>query len=76
MLTYNGGIINVESITLDYLLKNGYEGLFNDDCGCSIDDTAPCGDCPLTCKPGYKLLTPGGECDFVIVPEQDDTDVK
>ena len=64
--------MNVKEIVLDYLLKNKYEGLFNEgsECGCLIDDFMPCCDglC-VDCQPGYKL--PGDEeCDFLVGPEQ------
>jgi hypothetical protein len=35
----------VKDIVREYLLANGADGLCTDDCGCSVDDLAPCGDC-------------------------------
>ena len=34
--------MNVYEITKKYLIDNGYDGLFTDDCGCLVDDLMPC----------------------------------
>lgn len=44
-----------EIITI-HLKQNGYDGLCTDDCGCLIDDLAPCGSIGLNCKAGYKAV--------------------
>lgn len=44
----------VQEIITIHLKQNGYDGLCNDDCGCLIDDLAPCGNISLNCKAGYK----------------------
>ena len=31
----------------------GFDGLCNDQCGCDIDDLAPCDDMQNDCTPGY-----------------------
>ena len=42
-----------------YLIKHGYDGLYCDECGCTIDDLMPCcGDWAIDCMAGYK-----GPCD-------------
>ena len=47
--------MNVYEITKKYLIDNGYDGLFTDDCGCLVDDLMPCdGDCSY-CEAGYKM---------------------
>ena len=47
--------MNVYEITKKYLIDNGYDGLFTDECGCLVDDLMPCGfECGY-CQPGYKL---------------------
>ena len=47
--------MNVYEITKKYLIDNGYDGLFTDDCGCLLDDLMPC-DCDCSyCEAGYKL---------------------
>jgi len=35
--------MTVEEIIKEYLTTNGYDGLCCEDCGCGIDDLAPCG---------------------------------
>ncbi len=68
--------MTVKEIISDYLIKNGYEGLWNEDseCGCAINDNfMPCSDgsCVFSdCQPGYIL--PGNEeYDFMIGPEKE-----
>lgn len=49
--------MNVQSIVTDWLLANGYDGLYNGDCkcGCDTEDLMPCDNpCALYCKAGYK----------------------
>jgi len=46
--------MTVEEIIKEYLTTNGYDGLCCEDCGCGIDDLAPCGDMRLDCVPAYK----------------------
>jgi hypothetical protein len=47
--------MTVREIIKEYLDKNGFDGLCNDDCGCGTDDLAPCLDGPkLDCNPAYK----------------------
>ena len=46
----------VKEILIEWLKANGYTGIHSDECGCSIDDMAPCccsGDNCLDCEPGY-----------------------
>ena len=42
-----------------WLTANGYDGLYNDECGCSIKELAPCSGIGHDCSPGY--LHPGGD---------------
>lgn len=46
----------VKTILVKFLTDNGYDGLCNPDaeCGCGIDDLAPCGSSFLGCKAAYK----------------------
>ena len=50
----------------------GYDGLYADDCGCSVtDDFMPYQDSCACCEPGIKVPCPewcGEGCDFHIVP--------
>lgn len=47
-------------IVKEYLKKNGYDGLCNLNCGCTIDDLTPCCEDFSYCVPGYKVGC--GEC--------------
>lgn len=47
---------NAKEILADWLKANGYGGLFSEgDCGCSIDDLMPCGQCSPFCQAGYLV---------------------
>ena len=53
--------MNVKKITLEYLEKNGFDGLCNPDieCGCFKEDLMPCGWAGIEqCQPGYKGVIP------------------
>ena len=47
----------VLEIVKEYLMKNHFDGLYNEDleCGCSIDNLNPCGDFSGNCKAGYRV---------------------
>jgi len=53
--------MNVSEIIKEYLKKNGYDGLCNDDneCECEPDDLAPCGWLEDKCKPGKRVYSDG-----------------
>lgn len=61
----------VRNIVVDYLIKNGYEGLVEPDgeCGCGLDDLFTCDSENIEgCQPGYKIPCNCGEgCNFHIV---------
>ena len=44
---------NVQNIILEYIKKNGYIGLCNDECGCGcgLEDFMPCGEDCSQCEP-------------------------
>jgi hypothetical protein len=46
--------MDVTDIIKDYLGKNGFDGLFNEDaeCACKADDIAPCGELSASCEAG------------------------
>lgn len=53
----------VHDIIKEFLIKEGYDGLFYPgECACKIDDLCPCGSNCLDCEPGY--LQNKDECDF------------
>ena len=63
--------MTVKEIVKQYLEQNGYTGLYNGDieCGCGLDDFAPCGDMSEHCKAGYL-----NECTTCV--KRKDCDVK
>jgi hypothetical protein len=52
----------IKEIVREYLEKNGYDGLFNDDCACLLNDLYPCGEIG-NCQAGYKGACNGGDCE-------------
>ena len=70
--------MEAREIIKQYLIANGYDGLYSFDCGCTVDDIAPCSDsCFYDCKAGYKTpcdpetCPADGKCDFHIGPRKD-----
>lgn len=52
--------MTVKEIVEKYLRDNGYEGLAGDDCGCGLDDLAPCDNgFPSECVPAYRVMCDG-----------------
>lgn len=48
--------MNVRRILKQWLVDNGYDGLYStDECYCYIDDLAYCGDIDALCRPGCKI---------------------
>jgi hypothetical protein len=56
---------NVKQILENWLIENGYSGLWCEECGCEIDDLMPCCGADASgidiCKAGYKIYCTG-EC--------------
>lgn len=50
--------MTVKEIIIKYLDDNSYDGLCNDNCGCSKDDLVPCGSIQEDCNTAYRC-----ECD-------------
>ena len=63
--------MTVKEIVVKYLKDNGYDGLYDEmDCGCLIDDFAPCDSIGAECMPGYRL--PGNEeCEYLVGPKKE-----
>lgn len=53
--------MNVRDILKDWLVIQGYDGLYYDEyeCGCSVDDLVPCDESPLYCEPAYRQTNDG-----------------
>jgi hypothetical protein len=67
--------VTVNDIVVKYLTDNGYDGLYNDDCGCVITDLCPCFELSPDCHAGHKIPCPDGSCgehDFHIGPRQEE----
>jgi len=67
--------IDGKQMIKSYLEQNGFDGLFCDECGCSLDDLMPCGgDWAIKCRAGYKhqgcTEECGEGCDFHIKAEK------
>jgi len=65
--------LTVREILTDWLKEHGYDGLYCDECGCEIDDLAPCDESCVACRPGYKWPCTCGkprehEYDFYVCP--------
>ena len=49
----------VKEIIATWLKDNGFDGLFHDsDCGCLVEDLAPCCEDISHCEPGYRYTAP------------------
>lgn len=55
----------LKDIVIGWLEVFKFDGLYTDDCGCTVDDLMPCEQPGLDCKPGFKIpCTPNdGVCD-------------
>lgn len=61
---------NVKGIIVEYLKEHGFDGLFNEsgECGCELEDLAPCWNLGEDCEPGFKVPCDCGDHDFHIEP--------
>lgn len=57
--------MNIAEIVAAWLKEHGYDGLCNSEleCGCNLEDLAPCVDCCGDCVAGYDH-GPREGCDF------------
>ena len=59
--------MTVKEIVKNYLIANGFDGLYGDECGCETSDLVPCGGPCDECMAGYKLPCDcGGSCNWHI----------
>ncbi len=58
--------MNLTEIIKEWLLANGYDGLFHADteCGCGMDDLMPCDQPSLDCMAGIRKICEDEESDF------------
>lgn len=48
-----GERMTIKEIIKQWLKDNGYDGLYSDECGCSLEDFNACDECFCRCEPGY-----------------------
>lgn len=55
---------DVVEIVAEWLKDKGFSGLINPDseCGCPLDDIAPCGEMQGDCEAGYKVMCTPDMC--------------
>jgi len=63
---------NIGQIIKDYLIKNGYSGLQSEgsECGCHINDMAPCGEDCTVCFPGH--IVENKSCEHIFSSKKPD----
>ena len=60
----------VLEIVTEYLGANGFDGLwYDDECGCCVEDLAPCGEINGQCRAGHNVNTVDG---WIIGPDKKD----
>jgi len=64
--------MTVKEIVKEYLIKNGYDGLYDRECGCRIDDLMPCVEGFEGCQAGYLVddIYGNDDADFFIGPKK------
>ncbi|MBC3871501.1 hypothetical protein [Undibacterium oligocarboniphilum] len=63
--------MNVKTITIEHLTKNGFDGLFSGECACKTDDLFPCAYAGVECcQPGYLQAETPPDFDFAIGPDK------
>lgn len=64
--------MQVTEIVKDWLKSHGYDGLYTDECGCRIEDLAPCGGEGMSecCAGVYKPCDPKTGFDYFIGPKE------
>lgn len=63
--------MTIKQIVSDWLKANGYDGLCDDECGCTLEDFMPCDEPRQSCEPAYKQNeTPAQSYDFMMGTEK------
>lgn len=62
--------MTVKEIVEAYLRANGFDGLYADECSCTVDDLEPCGYMMSECLAGYIRPCDCGNHDWHIGPEK------
>ncbi len=75
--------MTVHEIILEYLEEHGFDGLCTDECGCLLDDLAPCcSECVMDCVPARKIsvteanklgMEVDDDCEWVMIPAVKET---
>jgi hypothetical protein len=69
--------MTVKEIVREYLIKNGFEGLVNQDseCGCDMEDLIVCDERCNNCEPAYRHKCPEGhEADYLMTLSKEPPD--
>jgi hypothetical protein len=67
--------MTIQQIVKCWLIDHKYDGLYGEECGCTVDDLMPCGE-PGECEAGYRTkcnpetCSVGGGCDWHIAPDR------
>ncbi len=68
--------MNCIEIIIKHIADNNFDGLHNgNECGCELNNIAPCSESIMWCTPGYKVIPPSDvdcEYDFYICDNKDD----
>ena len=64
--------MTVKDIIKEYLINNGYDGLFSSDteCACTIKDLNACDERCDDCEPGYLQKTPCGRLSNICTKDE------
>lgn len=57
--------MEIQDIVSKYLKDNDFDGLYNSDneCGCGLDELAPCGESTMNCNPAIEVVPPTEDYD-------------
>ena len=63
-------IMSVKDMVIKTLKDNNLDALCGEDCGCRLDDLAPCGEIKGDCVFGKSCKSPDKEYDYVSRPRR------